>query len=29
MYELKENLEKEFEIMREGDFHNIFGIEII
>jgi hypothetical protein len=29
MYELKENLEKEFEIMSESDFHNILGIEII
>jgi hypothetical protein len=29
MHELKENLKKEFEIMNEGDFHNILGIEVI
>jgi hypothetical protein len=29
MDELKANLEKEFEIMNEGDLHNILGIQVI
>jgi hypothetical protein len=29
MYELKENLKKEFEVMNEGDLHNILGIKVI
>jgi hypothetical protein len=29
MYEIKANLKKEFEIMNEGDLHNILGIQVI